>query len=141
MSGRMKRLFWHRTGNIWIQLMRYGISGFSATVVDFGILTILTELFGEKLLLLWTAIAFISGVVVTYLLSTHWVFNNRRFTSRSAEMSIFLLIAVIGLALTELFMWIFASKIDIHYLLAKLIACMIVFFWNFGAKKYFLFRE
>lgn len=141
MSGRMKKLFWHRTGNIWIQLMRYGISGFSATIVDFAILTILTEVFGEHLLLVWTAIAFVSGVAVTYLLSTHWVFNNRRISSKTTEMVIFLIIAVIGLALTELFMWIFASKIDIHYLLAKLIACMIVFFWNFSAKKYILFRE
>ena len=137
----MRRLLKEQTGNIWIQLMRYGLSGLSATLVDFILLTLLTELFGERLLLVWTAIAFISGVVVTYLLSTHWVFNTRRFGNRAAEMGIFLLIAAVGLVLTEFLMWFFAHKIDIHYLLSKLIASTLVFFWNFTAKKFILFRK
>jgi len=138
---RLGKLFKDKTGNVWIQLVRYGISGFSATIVDFAVLTILTEVFGERLLLVWTAIAFLSGLMVTYLLSTKWVFDTHSVSSRAAEFSIFLLIGLIGLVLTEFFMWLFANKLDLFYLLAKLFASMLVFIWNFSAKKFFLFRK
>lgn len=138
---RIKRLFRQQTGNVWIQLMRYGISGFSATIIDFVVLTFLTEVFGERLLLLWTGIAFVTGLLVTYLLSINWVFDKRRLDSRAAELSIYILIGVVGLALTEFLMWLFAHKLDFHYLLSKLFASMIVFLWNFSAKKYILFRK
>ncbi len=134
-------LFKEHTGNVWVQLMRYGISGFSATVVDFLVLTLLTELLGEDLLLLWTAIAFVSGLLVTYTLSTHWVFDTRRINSKTAEFLIFFAIGLVGLGLTELLMWLFAHKLDMFYLLAKLIASMLVFIWNFSAKKLILFRK
>lgn len=138
---RINTLFRARTASTWIQLMRYGISGFSATVVDFIILTLLTEIFGEEYLLVWTGIAFLSGLLVTYLLSTNWVFDERRLKSRTAEASVYLLIGAIGLGLTELLMWFFATVIDLHYLLSKMFACILVFLWNFTAKKYILFHR
>ena len=137
----IRSLFKEHTGNLWIQLMRYGISGFSATIVDFLILTILTEVFGEDLLLVWTAIAFLAGLLVTYILSTHWVFDSRHFKSKTVEALIFLGIGLVGLGLTELLMWILADALGLFYLLAKLIASMLVFLWNFNAKKFILFRK
>lgn len=137
----MVRLFKARTNSIWVQLLRYGISGFSATLLDFVVLTVLTEIFGERLLLLWTAIAFLSGLTLTYLLSTNWVFDVRRLKSRTAEVSVFLLIGAIGLLLTEFLMWLFAHQLDFHYLLSKLFASILVFLWNFTAKKFILFRK
>ena len=139
--GRIFSLFRARTGSIWVQLMRYGITGLAATAVDFTVLTVLTECLGERLLLVWTAIAFISGLTVTYLLSTNWVFNARRFKSKAAEISVFVMIGVVGLGLTELLMWLFATKIELHYLISKMIAGTSVFIWNFTAKKLILFRK
>ena len=139
--SKMKKLFRQQTGNVWIQLLRYGISGFTATVVDFAVLTILTEAFGERLLLVWTAIAFVSGLLISYLLSVNWVFDIRRLSSRTAEVSVYLLIGLVGLLLTEVLMWVFAHVIDLHYLISKVIASAIVFLWNFTAKKFILFRR
>ena len=139
--GKVGKLFRDQTGNVWIQLLRYGISGFTATLVDFAVLTLLTEHLGEHLLLVWTAIAFVSGLLVSYLLSVNWVFDIRRLSSRTAEVSVYLLIGVVGLLLTELLMWLFANKLGLFYLLAKLIASVIVFLWNFTAKKFILFHK
>ncbi|MBO4743267.1 MAG: GtrA family protein [Bacteroidales bacterium] len=141
MSGRVKKLFRQQTGNIWIQLLRYAISGFTATIVDFALLATLTEVFGEHLLLVWTAIAFVSGLLVSYLLSINWVFDSRRLSSRTAEVSVYILIGVVGLLLTEILMWLLANKIGIHYLISKVIASTIVFLWNFCAKKFILFHK
>ena len=141
MSGRVKKLFRQQTDNIWIQLLRYAISGFTATIVDFALLATLTEVFGEHLLLVWTAIAFVSGLLVSYLLSINWVFDSRRLSSRTAEVSVYILIGVVGLLLTEILMWLLANKIGIHYLISKVIASTIVFLWNFCAKKFILFHK
>ena len=137
----LKNLFKGRTGDVRIQAFRYLISGGTAFLVDAGILALLTELFGKEHLLIWTAIAFTAGLVTTYLFSILWVFDNRSVKNRAAEISIFVLIGLAGLGLTELFMWLFAQKIGIHYLLAKVITTIIVFFWNFIAKKSILFRS
>ena len=134
-------LFKGKTGDLRIQIFRYLVSGGTAFLVDSGLLTLLTETLGSGHLLLWTAIAFSAGLVVTYLFSIFWVFDNRSMKSRTAEVLIFVLIGVSGLALTELFMWLFARKAGLHYLIAKIITTVLVFVWNFIAKKTILFRS
>ena len=129
------------TSDVRIQLFRYLVSGGTAFLVDAGLLALLTECFGREHLLLWTAIAFAAGLVITYLFSILWVFNRRNMKSRAAEITVFALIGVSGLGLTELLMWLFADKAGMHYLVAKVATTVLVFFWNFAAKKLLLFRN
>ena len=139
-STLIKEVFSGRTDSIRVQLLRYGIAGLTAATVDTGLLALLTEVFGEKLLLLWTAIAFSCGLATTYLLSIKWVFSKRNM-NRAAEFIVFIIIGLIGLGLTELLVWFFAIKLNWHYLLAKITAATTVFIWNFTAKKLLLFRN
>ena len=140
MSSLIKEVFSGRTDKVKIQVLRYGIAGLTAATVDTGLLALLTELFGENLLLLWTAIAFACGLATTYIMSIKWVFSNRTM-NRAAELAIFIFIGIVGLGLTELLVWVFAIKLDWHYLLAKITAATTVFIWNFTAKKLLLFRN
>ena len=130
-----------KNGNLGVQMFRYLLTGCTAFAADVGLLTLMTECFGRNLLLLWTAIAFSVGIVITYLLSVRWVFDNRNVDNRAAEFGIFTLIGIVGLGLTELLMWLIAEKAGLHYLPAKGITAGIVFFWNFLAKKFILFRN
>ena len=134
-------LFKGKTGDIRIQVFRYLVSGGTAFLIDAGILALLTESFGRERLLLWTAIAFAAGLLTTYLFSIFWVFNNRSLKSRTAEVLIFILIGVFGLGLTELLMWLFAQKAGLHYMIAKIFTTVLIFAWNFLAKKTILFRS
>jgi len=129
------------SGELWVQIFRYFVSGGVAFVVDTGLLTLLTELFGEELLLLWTGISFAVGLLVTYLFSILWVFDNRSLKNRTAELIIFVTIGAVGLAFTELLMHLLAENAGLHYLLAKCITTVVVFVWNFAAKKTILFRS
>lgn len=140
-SQFIRKLLKGQSGDIRIQAFRYLISGGTAFLIDTGLLALLTELFGQEHLLLWTAIAFLTGLLVTYLFSILWVFDNRSMKSRTAEVAIFVLIGVVGLGFTELLMWLFAQKAGLHYLLSKIITTVIVFIWNFVAKKLLLFRS
>ncbi|MBQ9462831.1 MAG: GtrA family protein [Bacteroidales bacterium] len=137
----LTNLFTGQSSDVKIQLLRYGVSGLTAAAVDMGVLALLTEVFGERLLLVWTAIAFACGLLVTYLMSIHWVFSNRSVHNQATELAIFIVIGLIGLALTELLMWVFARKLEWHYLIAKMASATTVFIWNFTAKKLLLFRN
>jgi putative flippase GtrA len=107
--------------------------------VDFGLLALLTEVF-RIFYLISAAVSFGIGVTVSYALSVLWVFGFRRIPSKAAEYGLFVLIGTIGLGLNEALLWLFTEKLSIYYLLSKLIAAVLIFFWNFGARKYVLFR-
>ena len=136
---KLKDLAVGKSGDVRIQLLRYFVSGGVAFLVDAGLLTLLTECFGQERLLVWTAIAFLVGLGVTYLFSIAW--DNRSVKNKGVEAGIFVLIGVVGFFLTELFMWLFATKLDLHYLLSKVITTVLVFIWNFVAKKTILFKS
>jgi len=133
------KLFKEESDNTFVQLFRYGFVGGAAFLVDYGMLYILTEWVGLHYLVSAT-ISFILGLITNYLLSISWVFNNRTLSSRWAEFMIFAIIGVIGLGLNALIMYICTDKLSIHYLLSKLISTVIVFFWNFFARKAILFK-
>ena len=108
--------------------------------MDYGFLFLLTEVFGIHYLLSAT-ISFILGLITNYLLSVVWVFNNRKLANRWAEFGVFAIIGVIGLGLNALIMYLCTDKIGIHYMLSKIISTVIVFFWNFFARKIILFKN
>ena len=139
MKNLFNKLFKEETDNVLIQLFRYGFVGGAAFLVDYGVLVLLTEVFGMHYLLSAT-ISFILGLVTNYLLSVVWVFNNRTLGNRWAEFTVFAVIGVIGLGLNALIMYVCTDKMGIHYMISKIISTVIVFFWNFFARKFVLFK-
>jgi putative flippase GtrA len=107
--------------------------------LDFGALALLTEIAGLHYLLS-AALSFLLGTTVSWLLSILWVFDVRRFSSRFAEYALFVFVGVVGLAINEVLLWAFTDGVGLHYLLSKLIAATLGFFWNFGMRKALLFR-
>jgi len=86
-----------------------------------------------------TAIAFVVGFIVNYVLSVKWVFLQRKLSNKNQERSVFLMIALVGLGLTEFCMWFFTDIVGVYYIYSKLLTTGTVFIWNFGAKKKILF--
>ena len=128
-----------KTDNTFIQLIRYTFVGGLAFVIDFGTLFILTEYLNIHYLIS-AGIAFISGLIINYLISTKWVFSKRSYKNRNLEFLLFAFIGMAGLGLNELFMWIFTDLLLIYYLVSKIITTVIVYFWNFFARKFLLFN-
>ena len=139
MRNLFNKLFKEETENTLIQLFRYGFVGGAAFLVDYSVLVLLTEVFGMHYLLSAT-ISFILGLITNYLLSVVWVFNNRTLGNRWAEFTVFAIIGVIGLGLNALIMYVCTDKMGIHYMISKIISTVIVFFWNFFARKIVLFK-
>ena len=128
-----------QTDNTQIQLFRYLFVGGAAFIVDLTSLFILTNYLGFYYLIS-AAIAFILGLTVNYFLSVKWVFNRRNLENRTFEFGIFAIIGIVGLGLNEVFIWFFTQDLQIYYLFSKILAAVIILFWNFFARKFMLFR-
>src|SRR5262245_49124352 len=121
------------------EFIRYAIASAIAFAADTGSLWLLTGFFGLRYLVSG-AIAFILGLSIVYSFSIMWVFERRNFTNRKAEYALFAGIGIVGLVLNEVCLWFFTSVIGFHYLISKLASVVLVFAWNFGARKLSLFR-
>lgn len=132
-------LFLRSTEDTLVQLFRYVFVGGTAFVADFGSLYLLTEYAGLHYLASAT-IAFVIGLAVNYFLSTLWVFQARNVRNPYMEFLFFALIGVVGLGLNALIMYVFTDLLAVHYLLSKIISTVLVFLWNFLARKYLLFN-
>ena len=140
LSSKFRFLFLGKTGNTLLQLFRYTFVGGFAFLVDFGTLAFLTEIV-HIYYLVSAGISFLLGLTVNYILSIKWVFNSRKMEKQWLELLLFTVIGLVGLGLNELFIWVFTEIFFIYYLLSKIITTVIVYFWNFFARKYLLFSK
>jgi len=122
----------------YVQLIRSLVVSVISLVFDFSTLVILKEVMGINYLVA-AVLGFLVGVTVNYFLSVTWVFTNRKLTSRKAEIVVFVVICTIGLLLNLLIIAIAVEGIQMDYRIAKIIATVIVFFWNFIARKKILY--
>ncbi len=122
-----------------IQMLRYLVTGWISAAGDF-----LTFLTASYLLHLHYQPATYSGLtvglVLNYVLSKFWVFGEKRVNAQREFWS-FVIVTAIGFALTGLFMHISVEVLGIYKTAARLIAMILVFIFNFLARKYFIWRD
>lgn len=128
----MKKLF--------IQLVKFGIVGVLATLLEWGIFYILTNIvhihYGIS-----TAIAFLISTVFNYYLSVKYVFDVDQEKSKKRNFIIFVIFSIIGLGLNELILFICIEKINLYNMIGKIIATGIVMIFNFVTRKLFLEKK
>ncbi|MBE6882827.1 MAG: GtrA family protein [Oscillospiraceae bacterium] len=139
-NGDIKGLFIEPTEDSFLQFFRYIFVGGASFAADYVLLHIITEL--GVYYLISGAISFIAGLFVNYALSKLLVFSKKTTGAEKAkEFSVFAVIAVFGLIITEALMWLFTEKLLWHYMISKAAAAVIVLFWNFFMKKILLYRK
>ena len=135
----LKNALSNKTNHLFVQLVRYFFAGGLAFIIDFCALFILTEYLNIHYLLS-APLAFLLGLVTSYILSIKWVFDKRNISRKSVEFVIFALVGLVGLLLNQVFIWFFTEIMILYYMFSKIISSGIVFLWNFSMKKYLLFR-
>lgn len=119
-----------------LQIIKFGIVGIIATLVDVGILVLLKELLHIDVLVS-SAISFCVSVALNYLLSMAFVFQSKN-QDKVREIVIFVLLSVGGLLINQLILWIGVWFTPAYYLVVKLFALVIVPVYNFITRKIFL---
>ncbi len=121
------------------QFARFAVVGSVSAIVDFGILALLTELFGVHYLVSAT-ISFVIANAVNFVLSKYWTFagNDNRI---SRQYPIFFAVSVAGLLINNGILFIGVEIFSIYYIFSKAIATVIVMFWNFFMNKHITFSD
>lgn len=120
------------------EFVRYFAASLIALVVDTGSLFVLTSVVGISYLYSG-ALAFMLGLVIVYVLSIAWVFEERTTKSAWVEFTVFAIIGIVGLGINELILWTLTGIFGLYYLVSKVASVAVVFTWNFFARKYALF--
>lgn len=120
------------------QVIRFGIVGVMATVIDFAMLHLLVDyLFVHYLIA--TPIAFVISTLFNYWASMKYIFVSR-FSPKEKhkEFVIFVSLSVIGLLLTELLMFIAVDILGLQIMVGKVFVTAIVMIFNFASRKIYL---
>lgn len=119
------------------QILKFGVVGGIAFIIDYSVLFICTEFFGIYYLIS-SLISFSVSTVFNYIASIKWVFDVNQKKSQKKNFILFIVFSVIGLGLNQLIMWFGVDMLHIYYMLVKIGVTAIVMVFNFITRKMFL---
>ena len=119
------------------QLLTFSGVGLVAAVAHYGVLIALVEGFGMAPVIatLW---GFLAGAGVSYYLNRRYTFRSDRPHRAAAPR--FLAVSVGGFLLNGIVMWVLNESWGVQYLIAQVIATLIVLSWNFSVNRLWTFR-
>ena len=126
-------------------MIKFGLVGFSGTILDFGILALLKS-FGMPTLPANT-FSYSMGIINNYLWNRRWTFEADA-QPWLLQFLRFALTSIIGLMFNNLIVLFleftfngFQLTESQTYIPAKIVATIAVFFWNYFANKIWTFKE
>lgn len=126
-----------------IEFIRYGMVGAVSTILDIVVLKSTYYMMHNDVKNLWlaTALGFIVGTFNGYYMNSRWTFKFNTKGKETVKFGQFAVISLVGLGLTELIVLNLSARASLDETLAKLIAVVIVFFWNYFGNKFWTFRK
>lgn len=132
------------------QIMRFGIVGVLAFIIDYGIFVLLAN--GLHIhYLIANVFGFTISLIFNYLMSMKFVFERKENADKKKEFIVFAALSVIGLGINELVILACVDGIYMHYdrlwemfdvgfakQAGKIIATGIVMVYNFISRKLFI---
>ena len=125
--------------NLFFKFLKFGAVGFSGLLLDFGV----TYIAKEKLR--WNkyianSMGFLLASGSNYYLNRIWTFNSLD-PEIGWQFSKFLLVAVVGLLLNNLIVYLLTDRARLNFYIAKFGAVVLVFFWNFSVNYIYTFTR
>lgn len=119
------------------QILKFGVVGGIAFVIDYGVLYICTEWF-EIYYLTSSVISFSISVIFNYVASVVWVFEVKEDSNEIKKLLLFIVFSIIGLIINQIIMWFGVEQMSFYYMAVKILATVIVMIYNFITRKIFL---
>jgi putative flippase GtrA len=120
------------------RVARYFVVGGVAACVDIGLFMGFAQGLGWPYLRV-AAASFVAATLVNYVLSVRFVFVSGARFRRGWEIALVFVVSAVGLGINQL---ILAASVELggfNLLFAKLTATGVVFFWNYVARRLFVF--
>ena len=119
------------------KIIKFSIVGGIATIIDFAFLYIFKEFLNIDVIIANT-LSFIISVTYNYIASVTWVFDVNKDKNKKIQFILFVLLSIIGLIINNTILFILTDKLNIYYLISKIIATIFVMTFNFITRKRFL---
>lgn len=116
------------------QIIKFCLTGGLCTVIDFGVLFVLTEQIGLSYIIS-NIISVSLSTIVNYILSKIIVFN---FSNTLKNFIVFVVLSIIGLVINEGLVILYVNVFTIDYKLGKIMATGVVMCFNYLTRKYML---
>ena len=118
------------------QILKFGLVGGTAFVIDYVLLYFCTE-FLHIHYLISSIISFTVSVIFNYILSIKWIFHVKK-KQDVKDFVIFIILSVIGLGINSLIMYVMVEKFGVYYMLSKIVSTAVVMVYNFITRKIFV---
>lgn len=121
-----------------IAFIKFGLTGVSGLVIDFA----LTWLFKDEFhfnKFIANGIGFTAAVVSNYFIHRNWTFKHNK-SKAGPQFAVFFTVSVIGLLLNSGIIFLLDNRMSVNFYISKAVAIFIVFFWNFSANYFFVFK-
>ena len=117
---------------------RYLLVGGTATCVDVGLFLFFAQYLGLPYLRV-AAATFVLATLVNYFLRVRIVFVSGVRYARRWEIALVFAVSGVGLALNQSILWASVELLALPLLFSKLAATAVVVFWNYSARRFFVF--
>lgn len=121
-----------------MKLVRYFFVGGTAAMVDLSLFALGAKWMSLPYLPV-AAGSFIVATLVNYFLSVRFVFESGQRFGKPVEFGLVFLVSALGLAVNQTILWIAVAKLGVELIAAKVSATGVVFFWNYLARRYYIF--
>ena len=121
-----------------MEFVKFGVVGLSGVGIDFFVTWLCKEKIGLNKYVS-NGLGFSCAVINNFLLNRYWTFEaaNQNFTEQFLK---FAIIAVLGLAINTILLFLILKFFKINFYIAKLLVIGLVFFWNFYMNTLFTFQ-
>jgi putative flippase GtrA len=119
------------------QFLRFAAGGAVGTACHYVTLVLWVEAFGGAVVT-GTLAGFCAGALVNYLIARRFVFDSDR--PHGAALPRFALVAVAGAAINTVIVALLHGA-GLHYLLAQIVATLVVLAWNFAVNRRWTFAR
>lgn len=122
-----------------LAFIKFGITGVSGLIIDFA----LTFFFKDELgfnKFIANGIGFTAAVISNYIIHRNWTFKANK-SKPGLQFTAFFIVSLIGLLLNSAIIFLLDNLLSVNFYISKAIAIFIVFFWNFSANYFFVFKS
>lgn len=114
-----------------------GVGG-AATLLQYALLLTMVELFALKSVLA-SSVSYVISALFNYILNYRFTFQST--ADHKTALLRFSVVAACGLGINSLIMYFLTEIFTLYYLLAQVVATLVVLVWNFSAHRYWTYKN
>jgi putative flippase GtrA len=138
------------------RFLRFMAVGVTGAIVDFGVMNLLTRLFGTLLVVAGT-ISFVCAVISNFIWNRYWTYPDSRSRSIMRQLAMFFAVNVAGVAIRIPILWFleppmlrffqsmsFRLSVTSDFLAKNFtlaLAVSVVMLWNFFVNRYWTYND